>query len=56
MNYLTLLQWLLERLPIRGRERIADGVLSNVSGEFDCHPLPDVTVSVRANQRIEGWM
>ena len=56
MDYLTLLQWLLERLPIRGRGRIADAVLSNVSGEFDCHPLPGVTVSVRANQRIERWM
>ena len=56
MNYLTVLQWVLERLPIRGRGRIADAVLSNVSGEFDCHPLPGVTVSVRANQRIERWM
>ena len=56
MDYLTLLQWLLERLPIRGRGRFADAVLSNVNGEFDCHPLPGVTVSVRANQRIERWM
>jgi FkbM family methyltransferase len=53
---LTLLQRLLEGLPIRGKGRIADVVLSNVSGELDCHPLPDVTVSVRANQRIERWM
>jgi FkbM family methyltransferase len=56
MNYLTVLQGVLERLPIRGRGRIADAVLSNVSGEFDCHPLPGVTISVRANQRIERWM
>jgi len=56
MNYLTVLQRVLERLPIRGKGRIADAVLSNSTGEFDCHPLPGVTVSVRADQRIERWM
>ena len=56
MNYLTGLQSVLERLPIRGKGRLADAVLSNRSGEFECHPLPGVTVSVRANQQIERWM
>jgi FkbM family methyltransferase len=56
MDYLTVLQRVLERLPIRGKGRIADAVLSNTNGEFECHPLPGVTVSVRANQRIERWM
>ena len=48
MNYLTGLQSVLERLPIRGKGRLADAVLSNKSGEFECHPLPGVTVSLRA--------
>jgi hypothetical protein len=48
MNYLSGLQSLLERLPIRGKGRFADAVLSNRSGEFECHPLPGVTVSLRA--------
>ena len=56
MNYLTGLQSVLERLPIRGKGRLADAVLSNRNGEFECHPLPGVTVSVRANQQIERWM
>lgn len=56
MNYLTGLQSVLERLPIRGKGRLADAVLSNINGEFECHPLPGVTVSVRANQQIERWM
>ena len=56
MNYLTGLQSVLERLPIRGKGRLADAVLSNRSGEFECHPVPGVTVSVRANQQIERWM
>jgi FkbM family methyltransferase len=56
VNYLTGLQSVLERLPIRGKGRIADAVLSNRNGEFECHPLPGVTVSVRANQQIERWM
>lgn len=56
VNYLTGLQSVLERLPIRGKGRFADAVLSNISGEFECHPLPGVTVSVRANQQIERWM
>jgi FkbM family methyltransferase len=56
VNYLTRLQWVLEHLPIRGKGRLADAVLSNRSGEFECHPGAGVTVSVRANQRIERWM
>ena len=56
MDYLTVLQRVLERLPIRGKGRIADAVLSNKNGEFECHPLPGVTVFLRANQRIERWM
>ena len=56
MDYLTALQWVFERLPIRGRGRIADALLSNVTGEFECHPLPGIKVSVRASQRIERWM
>ena len=47
---------MLERLPIRGKGRLADAVLSNMNEEFECHPLPGVTVSLRANQRIERWM
>jgi FkbM family methyltransferase len=56
MNYLTGFQSILERLPIRGKGRLADAVLSNMSGELECHPLPGTTVSVRANQQIERWM
>ncbi len=56
MNYLTVLQRVLECLPIRGRGRIADIVLSHMIGEVECHPLRDVTVSLRANQRIERCM
>jgi FkbM family methyltransferase len=56
VNYLTGLQSVLERLPVRGKGRLADAVLSNRNGEFECHPLPGVTVSVRANQQIERWM
>ena len=56
MNYLTILQRVLERLPIRGKGRIADLVLSDMAGEVECHPLPGVTVSLRASQRIERWM
>jgi FkbM family methyltransferase len=56
MDYLKALQVLLNRLPIRGRGRIADAVLSGKNGEFECHPLPGVTVFLRANQRIERWM
>jgi FkbM family methyltransferase len=56
MNYLTVLQRVLEHLPIRGRGRIADIVLSHIIGEVDCHPVPGVTVFLRANQRIERWM
>ena len=47
---------MLEHLPIRGKGRFADTVLSNMNGEFECHPLPGVTVSLRANQQIERWM
>jgi FkbM family methyltransferase len=56
MDYLAVLQRVLERLPIRGKGRLADAVLSNMNGEFECHPLPGVAVSVRANQQIERWM
>ena len=56
VNYLAGLQLVLERLPVRGKGRLADAVLSNMSGELVCHPLPGVTVSVRANQQIERWM
>jgi FkbM family methyltransferase len=56
MNYLTVLQRVLERLPKRGRGRIADVVLSHMNRDVECHPLPGVTVSLRANQRIERWM
>jgi hypothetical protein len=56
MDYLTALQVLLNRLPIRGKGRIADAVLSNKTGDFKCHPLPGVTVFLRPNQRIERWM
>jgi FkbM family methyltransferase len=56
VNCLTGLQSVVEHLPIRGKGRLADAVLSNRSGEFECHPLPGVTVSVRANQQIERWM
>ena len=47
---------MLQRLPIPGKGRLADAVLSNMNREFECHPLPGVTVSLRANQRIERWM
>jgi hypothetical protein len=50
------LRLVFQRLPIRGKGRLADVVLSNMDGEFECHPLPGVTVSVRANQQIERWM
>jgi FkbM family methyltransferase len=56
MNYLSVLQRVLEPLPIRGKGRIAELVLSHMTGEVDCHPLPGVTVSLRTNQLIERWM
>ena len=56
VNYLAGLQSVLERLPVRGKGRLEDAVLSKMNGEFECHPLPGVTVSVRANQQIERWM
>jgi FkbM family methyltransferase len=56
MNYLTVLQRVLEGFPIRGKGRLADAVLSKMNGEFECHPLPGTTVSVRTDQRIERWM
>src|SRR5215469_12469586 len=56
MNYLSVLQRVLEPVPIRGKGRIAELILSHMNGEVDCHPLPGVTVSLRTNQRIERWM
>ena len=56
MNPMTVLQRALELLPIRGKGRVAEMVLSHMTGEIDCHPLPGVTVHLRADQRIERWM
>lgn len=56
MNSMTVLQRALSFLPIRGRGRVAEIVLSHRRGEIDCHPLPEVTVHLRADQRIERWM
>jgi FkbM family methyltransferase len=56
MNPMTVLQRALELLPIRGKGRVAEIVLSHMTGEIDCHPLPGVTVHLRADQRIERWM
>jgi FkbM family methyltransferase len=53
---MKLLQRALSLLPIRGRGRMAEMVLSHRTGEIDCHPLPGVTVYLRADQRIERWM
>ena len=56
VNSMTLLQRALSLLPIRGRGRVAELVLSARPSEIDCHPLPGVTVYLRADQRIERWM
>lgn len=52
---LNAIQRLLEPLPIRGKGRFAEFVLRG-AGEVECHPLPEMRVSLRKSQRIERLM
>src|SRR6266513_392092 len=57
MHFLNILQRTIQPLPIPGKVRLAEAILSHVrSPEVECHPLPEITVSLRQNQRIERWM
>src|ERR1700730_8339593 len=57
MRFLNILQRAIEPLPVRGKGRLAEAIFRHVrSPELECHPLPGITVSLRANQRIERWM
>jgi FkbM family methyltransferase len=57
MGFLNILQRTIEPLPIRGKVRLVEAIFRHMrSREFQCHPLPGITVSLRTNQRIERWM
>jgi FkbM family methyltransferase len=57
MGALNVIQKTLERLPIRGKGRLADLILLAVKPEeLECHPLRDVTVFLKPSQRIERLM
>lgn len=56
MNYINAVQRVVEPLRIRGKGRIADMLLAHRFSEFQCHPLPNTTVFLRAQQRIERLM
>lgn len=56
MNYIDAVQRVVEPLRIRGKGRIADMLLAHRLSEFQCHPLPNTTVFLRAQQRIERLM
>jgi FkbM family methyltransferase len=57
MVVLDLLQRALERLPIRGKPRLAEKVLRH-SGtrELQCHPLKGLDIHLQRSQRIERLM
>jgi len=57
MSAINVLQKNLERLPIRGKGRLADLIFRVVKpAEVECHPIPGVTVVLNPAQRIERLM
>jgi FkbM family methyltransferase len=57
MDAFGALQRTLERLPIRGKGRIANLILEITKrDELECHPLSTVTVFLKRSQRIERLM
>lgn len=56
MGYLDILQRALEPLPIRGKGRFADFMLSRKQQEIACHPVRGATVFLESGQYAERWM
>lgn len=56
MGYLDILQRALEPLPIRGKGRFADFMLSRKQREIACHPVRGATVFLESGQYAERWM
>ena len=57
LDFLGVVQRVLEPLPIRGKGRIAEQLLRRTKTEvLTCHPLRGLTVQLRRSQRIERLM
>src|SRR5579864_2817767 len=57
MIVLNAIQRTLECLPVRGKGRLANVLLQALKpDELECHPLHNVTVALRPEQRIERLM
>ena len=57
LDFLGVVQRVLEPLPIRGKGRIAEQLLRRTKNEaLTCHPLRGLKVQLRRSQRIERLM
>ena len=56
-DILSLVQRVLEPLPVRGKGRLAEQILSRTKADvLTCHPLSGMKVQLRRSQRIERLM
>jgi FkbM family methyltransferase len=55
-NFLSVVQRVLEPMPLRGKGRLANLLLEGKETEVTCHPLPGLTIRLNTQERIERLM